>query len=522
MTRRRLRIATALAVIVLALTGCAAPLPADADWTPREPETSAPLAVAGDTATFTSLTAAEIPGLSQHRATNTEVGVDLRWPEVHGASDLNEALEREQWSLIEAQEAATGASYAPQTQATGIGREHRGCAPGQTSASAHSLREEAVASTTGRTVLGRCEIVAAAGGMLGIRSRVIGAETDVVETVYFDTATGTPTRVSDLLSLNEAALNTLWHEAVTAIRTDAGQVTLWPTGEGTPLAADSRDRFEAALAGGVLESDGSLVIDVPGGLTGADLDSLPGRDDPNLHDRIRFAPAAIAPYLTEAGNRVIERTAGEVWQPPGDAGHRGHADCELVPCVALTYDDGPNPGMSQLLDTFAERDSVATFFFIGNQVSANTGIVQRTHDEGHELANHSWNHPDFTTLTPKELEQQISRTQDAIVAVTGAAPTLVRPPYGAYDDAVLRKLDMPVIMWDHDTLDWQGPPVDSLIADVLANAEPGSIVLLHSIHEGTIEAAPEMVDGLQDCGFELVTVSGMFDGEVPQGVIHSR
>jgi peptidoglycan/xylan/chitin deacetylase (PgdA/CDA1 family) len=225
--------------------------------------------------------------------------------------------------------------------------------------------------------------------------------------------------------------------------------------------------------------------------------------------------------LTEAGTGLVSDLGTIDWQPPHVDTAGMQASCGLVPCVAITYDDGPNPEMSTLLDTFAEYDAVATFFFLGNLVAGNADMVQRAYDEGHELANHSWNHPDLTTLKPKELKDQISKTQNAIAAVTGEAPTLMRPPYGAYNDKVLAEIGMPVIMWDLDTLDWQQPALDSLVADVVNNSQPGSIVLMHSIHDNTVAAAPQIIVGLQDLGYELVTVTELFDGDVPGGVVFS-
>lgn len=132
---RRLRAGLiTLAAAVFALTGCAAPLPTDASWQPRAPESISGLAIAGENATFTSIDATELAGISQHRATNSDLGLDLSWPMVAGADEFNESIQQQQWSLIDAQESATGATYAPQLQDSGLAE--RGCAPGETTASA--------------------------------------------------------------------------------------------------------------------------------------------------------------------------------------------------------------------------------------------------------------------------------------------------------------------------------------------------------------------------------------------------
>lgn len=515
---RRLGIAALLAA-PLTLTACAAPIPTDAEWHPRTPESVSELAAAGEDIGFASIDPAELDGVTQHRTVSTDLGVDLRWPEVAGADGLNEAVEQHQWALIEQRESASGVAYAPQAQeaGAGLGPDARGCAPGATTASVEELRETA----TEADLVSTCEIVAAGGGMLGIRWRTLEGEDERLETSYYDALTGAEYGVADLLDLDDAAMDTLWHEAVQAMRVDAGALTLWPTGEPAVLDNAAREQFGAALAAGVLEPDGSLVLDVPGGFDSPELEALPGREDAAHHDRIRFAPDAIAPFLNDSGRSALELLGEDSpWQPPQSDVLGAHADCDLVACLALTYDDGPNPEMAGLLDSLAEHGAVATFFFIGSSVSGNADIVQRTQDEGHEVANHSWSHPDLTTLKPKEIREQIDRTQDAIAAITGVAPTLVRPPYGAFDDAVVGACDQPLVLWDVDTLDWEDPPVEELTADAVGTPEAGSIVLMHSIHDGSIEAAPGIVDGLHDRGFELVTVSGMFDGAVP-GVVYS-
>ncbi|MGO1543429.1 MAG: polysaccharide deacetylase family protein [Gulosibacter sp.] len=517
--RIRAAVTTAL-VVAVGLVGCAAPIPTDSSWTPREPASVSQLAVAGEDAAFEKIDPTEIEGLVPHHVRNAEVGVDLRWPLIAGADELNRSIQEQQWSTIKAQETASGTAYLPQAQDTGFGTDARGCVAGSTTIPATEL----LPTNSDAWAVGTCEFVAATGSMLGIRWRTVDAEgTDQVSTTYYDVAADTAYAATELFDLDEQAENSLWNEAVKAVRLESGALTLWPTGGPASPNPESREQFQSALDAAVLQPDGSLVLDVPGGLNSAELDSLPGRDDPENHDRIRFTPEAIAPVLNETGQALLDDLANETPWQANETNHPVTAspDCTLLPCVAITYDDGPNPAMSTLLDTFAERDALATFFFLGNLVSSNADIVQRTHDEGHELANHSWNHPDFTTLKPDEVRSQIDRTQNAISGVTGTAPTLFRPPYGAYNNQVLAEISMPVVMWDHDTFDWQKPGVEALTQDAINSPKPGSIVLMHSIHDDTVEAAPAIIDGLHDRGFVLVTVTELFNGSVPSGVVSS-
>src|SRR5699024_4887641 len=173
------------------------------------------------------------------------------------------------------------------------------------------------------------------------------------------------------------------------------------------------------------------------------------------------SPEAIEPFLTERGHALI--AALQEGAPAATGARKPEADCSLVPCVALTYDDGPDPDQGALLDTLAERDVYATFFFLGMLVESNADQVLRTYEDGHEIANHSWNHPSFTSLSTSQLDSQLTRTQSVLESVTGERPTLVRPPYGALNGPTIAAIDMPIIMWDVDTLDWRSPPVASLI-----------------------------------------------------------
>jgi peptidoglycan/xylan/chitin deacetylase (PgdA/CDA1 family) len=188
--------------------------------------------------------------------------------------------------------------------------------------------------------------------------------------------------------------------------------------------------------------------------------------------------------------------------------------CEVEePLLALTFDDGPHPEHTPvLLDLLRERNIRATFFVLGQRVASKPGIVRRMAAEGHEVASHSWSHPQFTRLKMEAVESQLSRTHDMITKACGVAPKLYRPPYGSISlnqqRIVQQVFGYPAILWDVDTLDWQTPRNPEKVRDaVFTQARAGSIVLMHDIHPTTIEAVPEILDGLVERGFHMVTVS---------------
>lgn len=99
--------------------------------------------------------------------------------------------------------------------------------------------------------------------------------------------------------------------------------------------------------------------------------------------------------------------------------------------VALTFDDGPNPKTTpMLLDILKKYNAKATFFILGQNIPGNEEIVKRMVAEGHEVANHSWSHPNFKTLSPEQIKQEVEQTQSALEKITGRRPTMIRPPYG--------------------------------------------------------------------------------------------
>lgn len=177
------------------------------------------------------------------------------------------------------------------------------------------------------------------------------------------------------------------------------------------------------------------------------------------------------------------------------------------PMVALTFDDGPGPYTERLLKCLKENHAVATFFLVGSSVEGYKDTVKKAYEMGCEIGNHSWNHPQLTQLDQRALASQISNTNRVIRNATGHNPTLLRPPYGAYNAAVSSAAGMPLILWDVDTLDWKTRDTQSTIRSVLSEAKDGSIVLMHDIHQPTVAAVESIIPQLKKKGYQLVTVS---------------
>jgi peptidoglycan/xylan/chitin deacetylase (PgdA/CDA1 family) len=183
--------------------------------------------------------------------------------------------------------------------------------------------------------------------------------------------------------------------------------------------------------------------------------------------------------------------------------------------VALTFDDGPWPGHTEALLGVLSRLRVrATFFMVGSLAAARPGLVEEVLDDGHVVANHSFDHPasTFAELADRRVEAEILRSAEALRDL-GANPTLFRPPGGSYDDADVleawRQRER-VVMWSVDPHDWDAARGPGQIAkDVLRRVRPGSIVLLHDgggDAADTIAAIPKIVRGIRTLGRELVAL----------------
>lgn len=182
-------------------------------------------------------------------------------------------------------------------------------------------------------------------------------------------------------------------------------------------------------------------------------------------------------------------------------------DCNAVPCVALTFDDGPDPMQTPAVLDVLEREHVrATFFMIGYRVVAYSSIVRRAFMDGHSVENHSWNHQDFTKLQPAQIAEQVKLTQDAIQAAGLPAPTLLRPPFGTQNPAIVQQVGMPIILWNVDPKDWKETDPARVAAASADPATPGSIILLHSVHPVDAPALSDVITRFRAKGYQFVTV----------------
>ena len=228
----------------------------------------------------------------------------------------------------------------------------------------------------------------------------------------------------------------------------------------------------------------------------------------NSHKRwllpsVAFILGILLFYTTDRGQTVLTASAGR--QLPIYCVQKENKVC------SLTFDAAwGNEDTQQLIDILDKYDIRATFFLVGDWVDKYPESVKALSDAGHEIMNHSDDHPHMPELTEQQIIENVSACDDKIEAITGVRPFLFRPPYGDYDDKVintLRSMGHYPIQWDVDSLDWKENGVQDIIDRVLSKTQPGSIVLFHNAAKYTPQALPTIIEGLLQEGFSFVPVS---------------
>ncbi len=184
--------------------------------------------------------------------------------------------------------------------------------------------------------------------------------------------------------------------------------------------------------------------------------------------------------------------------------------------VALTFHtDGDLRIDQRLLDGIGARGQI-TCFIVGSWLDANPTWARKLLDAGHELANHTYTHPSFGSLSRTAMASEIARCRDSLIKLTGSGGRFFRPS-GTEDGlavpatAILEEAGKAgydyVLGWDVDPFDYQDPGGDAIRTRVLGAVKPGAIVSLHFGHSGTADAIPGVLDGLDRLGLKSVTAS---------------
>ena len=192
--------------------------------------------------------------------------------------------------------------------------------------------------------------------------------------------------------------------------------------------------------------------------------------------------------------------------------------------VALTFDDGPRRSTTTaLLNGLRERGASATFFLVGEEIEGNEDLVERMAAEGHQVGNHTWSHTRLKGAPAAEVTDQVCRTDEKLRQVLGEGEYWLRPPYGQLEEDQKPLIPVPMVQWSVDSRDWESKNTEKIVAKVLKEVKPNSIILLHDIYTTSVEAALKIVDTLQAEGYWFVTVQELLalNGIQPQpGVLY--
>lgn len=181
--------------------------------------------------------------------------------------------------------------------------------------------------------------------------------------------------------------------------------------------------------------------------------------------------------------------------------------------VALTFDDGPSRANDgKILETLQKYGAHATFFVLGDRARVDGDILQMYLAAGCEIGSHSWNHPQLSKMKWNKVERQLSKTNKMVSNLTGGYQIrLLRPPYGSISKTMRKKLDMPMILWSLDTLDWKTRNTKKICKEVRKQVKDGDIILMHDIYSTTADAVEKVVPWLQGKGYDILTVSELME-----------
>ena len=178
--------------------------------------------------------------------------------------------------------------------------------------------------------------------------------------------------------------------------------------------------------------------------------------------------------------------------------------------IALTFDDGPNYNTSKIIDVLNKYDIKATFFVLGSRAINNKDILKKMVDSGMEIGNHTYNHLLLTKYDEDKIRSEIEDTSDVIYSATNKRPNLLRPSYGSVNNKIKKVANMPIIIWDIDTLDWKYHNSKRITSRVVNKVRDGDIILMHDIYSASLNALSNIIPILQDNGYEFVTIDELF------------
>lgn len=170
-----------------------------------------------------------------------------------------------------------------------------------------------------------------------------------------------------------------------------------------------------------------------------------------------------------------------------------------------------------ILDILDRYEAKTTFFLVGFWAEKHPDLVAEIVARGHEIGNHSATHPHMNSLSDGQIREELRRCSDLVESITGTPTTLFRPPYGEYNDAVVRisrEEGYECVQWNVDSLDWKNISAGDMVRRCTKNTQPGDIVLFHNDSKYILDALPQILEYYAQEGYKIIPVSQLLlEGE---------
>ena len=179
--------------------------------------------------------------------------------------------------------------------------------------------------------------------------------------------------------------------------------------------------------------------------------------------------------------------------------------------IAFTFDDGPSIYTLDVLNVLDEYNAKATFFEVGYMIKNRTDTVNEVLNRGYEIGNHTYDHSNLNKLSLEKVQNKIDSNNALFNEITGQNMSLLRPPYGNCKTSIRSVITVPIINWSVDSRDWESRNAEKIIEVVKRDTSDGDIVLFHDLYPETLEAIKVLVPYFYEQGYEIVSVSKLFE-----------
>ncbi len=180
--------------------------------------------------------------------------------------------------------------------------------------------------------------------------------------------------------------------------------------------------------------------------------------------------------------------------------------------ISFTFDDSPNQNKTnKILSSLEDNHFHATFFVVGNKMTKNRDLLINIKNSGNEIGSHSYDHSNMNKMSNEEFVEDYNKVNDIYKSIFNEDIKYIRPPYGLIKDSHLNLVNATYIMWNMDTLDWKRRNSNYIINYVVNNVKDGDIILFHDSYNSTVEAIEELLPILYSKGFQVMSVSELFE-----------